>query len=168
MELGWPPLNRRDAVKILIWTLAGSDSAFLIHSTHSLWRLEVSLSFKESSRSLLLRKPPALFRPKNSGEKTKHCRKFALSQMLLSKNCPCLIALHTDSKNSLRLMRPTAWLRQTLLLTQRLCMCVYWVLSQNIDFFAYFYQDMVNNNRCSWEKCKRDSKIPEKVVWVTK
>ena len=34
----------------------------------------------------------------------------------------------------------------------------------NIDFFAYFYQDMVNNKRCSWEKCKRDSKIPEKVV----
>ena len=48
-------------------------------------------------------------------------------------------ALRTDSKNSLRLMRPPARLRQTLLLPQRLCMRVYRVLSQNIDFFRVFF-----------------------------
>ena len=40
-----------------------------------------------------------------------------------------LIALRTDSKNSQRLIRPPAWLRQTLLPTQRLCMRVYRVLT---------------------------------------
>ena len=48
-------------------------------------------------------------------------------------------ALRTDSKNSLRLMRSPARLRQTLLLPQRLCMRVYRVLSQNIDFFRVFF-----------------------------
>ena len=48
-------------------------------------------------------------------------------------------ALRTDSKNSLRLMRPPARLRQTLLLPQRLCMRVYRALSQNIDFFRVFF-----------------------------
>ena len=78
------------------------------------------------------------------------------------------IALRTDSKNGLPLIKPPSWLRQTLLLTQRLCVRVYRVLSQNILFFAYFYRDMVNNKRCSWEECERDSTVPEKVVWVTK
>ena len=79
-------------------------------------------------------------------------------------------ALCTDSKNSLRLMRSAPeWLRQTLLLApERLCMRVYRMLSQTIVFFAYFYRDMVNNKRCSWEECERDSRIPERVVWVTK
>ena len=31
-------------------------------------------------------------------------------------------------------------------------------------FFVYFYQEMVNSKLCSWEECKRDSRIPEKVV----
>ena len=43
-------------------------------------------------------------------------------------------------------------------------MRVYRVLSQNIVCFAYFYRDMVNNKRCSWEECERDIRIPEKVV----
>ena len=87
---------------------------------------------------------------------------------LLLTGHPTSIALRTDSKNTLRLIKPLAWLRQTLLLTRRLHMRVYRVLSQNIAFFAYFYRDMANNKRCSREECERDSRIPEKVVWVTK
>ena len=50
------------------------------------------------------------------------------------------VALRTNSKNSLRHMPPT-WL-----------------------FFAYFYRENGKSKRCSWEECKRDSRIPEKVV----
>ena len=59
---------------------------------------------------------------------------------LLLTGHPTSIALRTDSKNTLRLIKPLTWLRQTLLLTRRLCMRVYRVLSQNIAFFAYFYR----------------------------
>ena len=31
-------------------------------------------------------------------------------------------------------------------------------------FFFSFYQEMVNSKLCSWEECKKDSRIPEKVV----
>ena len=52
--------------------------------------------------------------------------------------------------------RDPLWLRQSLLLTQRLCMRFYWVLSQNNVFFVYFYQEMVNSKSCSWEEHKRE------------
>ena len=35
---------------------------------------------------------------------------------------------------------------------------------QSVVFFAYFYWEMVNSKHCSWEECKRDSRMPEKVV----
>ena len=70
-----------------------------------------------------------------------------------------LIVLQTDSKNSLHQMRATVFASHSKALYARLpsveskqCFCV------------YFYQEMVNSKLCSWEECKRDSRIPEKVV----
>ena len=80
------------------------------------------------------------------------------------------IALRTDSKNSLRQMRPppTPPPPHDLDSLRRLCMRVCPVLSQNnvknVFFFptkTYFCREMVNSKL---EKCKRDSEIPEKDV----
>ena len=78
-----------------------------------------------------------------------------------------IIALPTDSTNSWRYMRPPR-MTQSSLLTQRICMRFCRVLSQNNVLFAYFYREMDNSKRCGWEECKRDSRIPKKVVWVAK
>ena len=80
-------------------------------------------------------------------------------------NTMALIVLHTDSKNALCQTRTPAWLRQSLLLTQRLCMgCIYHSVEAEKCFTDVnkVYQGMINSKRWSWEECKRDSSIPEK------
>ena len=96
-------------------------------------------------------KSKPVFRPALSAE---------IMLSLLRLECKPKIALRADSKNTLQLMRPSTWLRQTLLLTQNLCMRVYRVLSKTL-IFSRIFQDMVNNKRCSCEQCKRDSRTWE-------
>ena len=50
-----------------------------------------------------------------------------------------LIALRTDSKNSQRLIRPPAWLRQTLLPTEGFVCAFTESVSQNIVFFSRIF-----------------------------
>ena len=53
-----------------------------------------------------------------------------------------------------------AYIRRDPLMAQTvfalLCMRVYQVLSQNNVFSVYFYQEMVNSKRCSWEERMRE------------
>ena len=120
---------------------------------HSFFKIQIKILRLKAFTSVEMSEIP-FYRPLSSVSRSK-------SREHKSK-CRLAIALRTDCKNSLCLMRPPAWLRQTLPNFASHSRALYSLLPSvepNIDFFTHFYPNMVNNKRCCWEECKRDPRI---------
>ena len=118
----WSTSNQCGQWKNLLCNIA--PSKFLLFFCH-FFMLTNIIIFMSGNHFLILGRQMVTLKKIELG--ALHYHVYANNNKII--NTMALIVLHTDSKNALCQTRPPAWLRQSLLLTQRLCMgCIYHIV----------------------------------------